>query len=189
MLQNMERHRNLLLQSNKRQMDIVKQILSDLTDNDGQAFIDPTLYLPSRADFDDLQARYDALVATQPGHKKKKSKKETQKIVELPPAESITPPIDGRTPSGRKKRSLKLEHLVHKMANRRLGVEYLITHFEARGTRDLPPPGSVPPSAEESINQVQEFRPDFRADVAHPSVRPFLDQVWEDVVYDWENGV
>jgi hypothetical protein len=41
----------------------------------------------------------------------------------------------------------------------------------------------------ESPNLVQEFRPDFTADVKAPTVRPFLKQVMEDVIGEWNMGV
>lgn len=74
------------------------------------------------------------------------------------------------------------------MANRRLGVEHQVKDFEVRGTRELPDPGPVP-SVEESINGIQEFRPDFRRLSTSPTVRPFLDQVTEDVTEAWEAGL
>ncbi|WVQ76655.1 hypothetical protein IAR50_006329 [Cryptococcus sp. DSM 104548] len=87
---------------------------------------------------------------------------------------------------GRKKRSLKLEHLIHKMANRRLGVEYAVSNYESKGTRTLPDPDSRPLSADESPNSVDEFRPNFLGDVQADSVRPFVDQVVEDVWDAWQ---
>jgi hypothetical protein len=41
----------------------------------------------------------------------------------------------------------------------------------------------------ESVNHVQEFRPDFRADAKAPTVQPFLEQVTADVIAEWEGGV
>jgi len=71
------------------------------------------------------------------------------------------------------------------MANRRMGVEYAINGFETPGTKDLPEPSAVPPSAAESVNGIDEFRPDFRGDVSASSVKPYLDQVIEDCVEAW----
>ncbi|ODN75215.1 hypothetical protein L202_06412 [Cryptococcus amylolentus CBS 6039] len=90
------------------------------------------------------------------------------------------------TSEGRKKRSLKLEHLIHKMANRRLGVEYAVSNYESKGNRTLPDPESRPLSADESPNGVSEFRPNFQGDVHADSVRPFVDQVVEDVWDAWQ---
>lgn len=72
------------------------------------------------------------------------------------------------------------------MANKRLGIEYNVSRFESKGSRELPDPESTPRGADESPNQVQEFRPDFTADAKAPTVRPFLKEVAEDVIYDWD---
>lgn len=79
-----------------------------------------------------------------------------------------------------------LQHLVHKMANRRLGVEYAVTNFDVVGTKDLPDPDSHAPSADASVNKIQEYRPDFRGDVTASNVKPYIDTVVEDVVGAWE---
>ena len=75
------------------------------------------------------------------------------------------------------------------MANRRLGVEYTIANFETAGARDLPDPQSTPPTKDESVTGVDEFRPDFRGDSQHHTVAPYLDAVVHDVVEAWEGGV
>ena len=67
------------------------------------------------------------------------------------------------------------------MANRRLGIEYNAAGFQVKGSKNLPAPGTIPPTAAESINGVQEYSPDFRADAGSESVKQFLDQVYEDV--------
>lgn len=81
------------------------------------------------------------------------------------------------------------QHLIHQMANRRLGIEYNVSGFESKGGRELPSPESLPTSAGESVNGVEEFRPDFRGDVNAPTVKPFLDQVVQDCMEAWEAGV
>ena len=75
------------------------------------------------------------------------------------------------------------------MANRRLGVEYTISGFETKGSKDLPDPNTIAPSSEESQNGIDEFRPDFRGDVGAISVRPFIDRVIEDCVEAWDAGL
>lgn len=75
------------------------------------------------------------------------------------------------------------------MANRRLGVEYQVNGFQTPGTRDLPDPQSHAPDALESINAVDEFRPDFRTDVTSVSVEPYIEKVVEDCWQAWETGV
>lgn len=75
------------------------------------------------------------------------------------------------------------------MANKRLGVEYSISKFETRGTKDLPEPTSTPPTIEESINGVEEYRPDFKRDVNSSDVKPFIERVIDDVEEAWEGGV
>ena len=77
--------------------------------------------------------------------------------------------------------------MIHKMANRRLGVQYPVKEFECHGSRDLPEPGTIPPSPAESVNGVQEFRPDFRiTDPTTPAVKPFFDQVVDDCTNEWD---
>lgn len=75
------------------------------------------------------------------------------------------------------------------MANRRLGIEYNVSGFESKGGRDLPSPDSPPKSAAESVNEVEEFRPEFRSDVNSPTVKPFIEQVVLDCMEAWEAGV
>lgn len=75
------------------------------------------------------------------------------------------------------------------MANRRLGIEYNVSGFESKGGRELPSPDSTPKSAAESVNGVEEFRPDFRQDVTSLTVKPFIEQVAQDVLEAWEAGV
>jgi hypothetical protein len=71
----------------------------------------------------------------------------------------------------------------------RLGIEYNVSKFESKGSRELPDPESTPPGIMESANMVPEFRPDFTADAKAPTVRPFLKQVGDDVIEEWEAGV
>ena len=75
------------------------------------------------------------------------------------------------------------------MANRRLGIEYNVSGFESKGGKDLPSPDSPPVSAEESVNGVEEFRPDFRSDVNASTVKPFLEQVAQDCMDAWAAGI
>ncbi|WWC85972.1 uncharacterized protein L201_000842 [Kwoniella dendrophila CBS 6074] len=90
---------------------------------------------------------------------------------------------------GRKKRSIKLEHLVHQKANQRLGVEYLVSNFISKGSMDLPDPNSTPPKAENSMNGVDEFAPEFKADLNSSNVKPFIDQVVEDCLEALKGGL
>ncbi len=79
--------------------------------------------------------------------------------------------------------------MIHKHANARLGVEYQVSQFETSGTSFLPSPDSDPPGPEESINGIQEYRPDFlMGDVKSPSVQPFIEKVIEDVLENWQQG-
>ena len=66
------------------------------------------------------------------------------------------------------------------MANRRLGVRYSVKGFTCDGTTDLPEPMSRPPTQQESVNGVEEFRPDFSGDLNAPSVQPYIDKVVDD---------
>ena len=75
------------------------------------------------------------------------------------------------------------------MANRRLGVEYAVMQFEVIGARDLPDPSSQPDSPDQSVNGIQEYRPDFRGDIRATSVSPFIEVVVDDCVDAWEGGV
>nr|XP_019014623.1 uncharacterized protein I206_00706 [Kwoniella pini CBS 10737]OCF53404.1 hypothetical protein I206_00706 [Kwoniella pini CBS 10737] len=148
-----------------------------------------------RTEYDLLKADYDTLVNSSTGKKGSKkggAKKPNQEKGHKNGEDSLTPlreavnqsilQQDDQMPGveGRKKRSIKLEHLVHKMANRRLGVEYQVTNFESKGSRQLPDPSSIPPKADEAINGVDEYRPDFQADINSATVKPFIDQVVED---------
>jgi hypothetical protein len=190
----------VLVETQTRQRELVRGLVAQL--GGGGIQIDPALMASSatvsKSDYDSLKYRYDTLIAQ--GGSKRKRKQSTA----FPGAEG-----DGVGGSGgvgddtregstfsddkvggtRKKRSMKLEHLVHKMANRRLGVEYLVSGFDVLGHRELPHPSSVPLSAEESLNGVQEFRPDFTADATSSTVKPFLDQVTLDCIEAWEGGV
>jgi hypothetical protein len=84
---------------------------------------------------------------------------------------------------------IQSQHLVHQKANQRLGIEYHVTNFESKGGKILPAPDTSPLSASESPNGVQEFRPDFRAEVSDPRVKPFLDQVAQDVLEVWRSSI
>jgi hypothetical protein len=74
------------------------------------------------------------------------------------------------------------------MANRRLGVEYIVNGYETTGTSDLPDPDTEVPGVAESVNGIQEYRPDYRGDATASSVKPFLDRTVEDCVEAWQNG-
>lgn len=153
-----------------------------------------------RSEYDALKARYDALVSTSAplsGHgagssRRARTARQHSTLADgedkLREAGSTTPVYEEDKRLGRKRRSMKLEHLVHKMANRRLGVEYPVSSFEVKGSRDLPDPTNIPPTAETSVNGVDEFRPDFRADVGSASVRPFVDAVIQDVKASWSES-
>lgn len=200
----------VLADSNRRQAELVKNVIDSIQGR-GPPTIDPQLaisYVP-RSEYDALKARYDALVTTNsiatavggPG-----TARRARMMPKNPPtlahaqadgdddrgrdASSSTPFGDEEkgVRVGRKRRSMKLEHLVHKMANRRLGVEYTVSSFEVKGSKELPIPGSIAPSAETSLNGVEEFRPDFRADVSSAGVRPFLDAVTADCKEAWNEA-
>lgn len=177
----------LLVDSNRRQAELVKNLIDSINGR-GPPTIDPSLaisYVP-RSEYDALKARYDALVSTsQSSQRRIRSARATQSQGDLRDAGSATPFGDDDKPIGRKRRSMKLEHLVHKMANRRLGVEYTVNGFDCKGSRELPDPSSLPPTAESSVNGVDEFRPDFRGDVSSGTVRPFLDTVVLDCKTAW----
>ncbi|TXT05293.1 uncharacterized protein COLE_06613 [Cutaneotrichosporon oleaginosum] len=191
----------LLADSNRRQAELVKNVIDSIQGR-GPPTIDPQLaisYVP-RSDYDALKARYDALVTTNsvasgvggPGtaRRARMAPKNPPTLVQAEVEEDRARETSG-TPFGeeekrsRKRRSMKLEHLVHKMANRRLGVEYAVSNFEVKGTKELPMPGTIPPGADTSLNGVDEFRPDFRSDLGHPDLRPFLDAVTADVKDAW----
>lgn len=192
----------LLYEGHRRQTELVKNIIASI-EGRGPPTIDPAFaisYVP-RSEYDSLKARYDALVSTSSLPSGSGSSRRTRvlKSVTLDDGDhdrlrdggSATPFVDDEKRlggGGRKRRSMKLEHLVHKMANRRLGVEYPVSAFESKGTRDLPDPASIPAMAAESVNAVDEFRPDFRADVSSNTVRPFLDTVITDCKTTWNES-
>lgn len=181
----------LLVDSNRRQAELVKNLVDSINGR-GPPTIDPSLaisYVP-RSEYDALKARYDALVSTShhtPAQRRPRSKPNPalghaeDRLREI----GSSTPFDDDKPMGRKRRSMKLEHLVHKMANRRLGVEYTVNGFDCKGTRELPDPSTIPPSADTSVNGVDEFRPDFRGDVSSATVRTYLDVVAHDCKAAW----
>lgn len=205
MLQGLMGSFKLLADSNRRQAELVKNVIDSIQGR-GPPTIDPQLaisYVP-RSEYDALKARYDALVTTNsiatavggPG-----TARRARMMPKNPPTlaqadgdderardASSSTPFGEEEKRGRKRRSMKLEHLVHKMANRRLGVEYTVSSFEVKGSKELPVPGSLAPTAENSLNGVDEFRPDFRADVSSAGVRPFLDAVTADCKEAWGEG-
>ena len=75
------------------------------------------------------------------------------------------------------------------MANKRMGVEYNVSGFEVRGSGSLPNPDTPAPYPHQSANLIQEYRPDFRADIGHSSVQPFVHRVVDDVWELWQGGV
>nr|XP_018266855.1 uncharacterized protein I303_00835 [Kwoniella dejecticola CBS 10117]OBR89013.1 hypothetical protein I303_00835 [Kwoniella dejecticola CBS 10117] len=149
-----------------------------------------------RTDYDALKSEYDALASLNTNKRGRKggAKKAEQNKGQKSGENRLTPLRDAVNQGifsadnqnsgleGRKKRSIKLEHLVHKMANRRIGVEYQVTNFESKGSKELPDPASTPPKADEAINGVDEYRPDFQAEWNAESVKPFIDKVIEDVM-------
>jgi hypothetical protein len=163
----------------------------------------------SKADFDALQAKYDELSAGGAADNGRKSRKRarhsTQQDMradsEMMDGEASSTPVDEKP---RKKRGMKLEvcrssscdesatdqqHLIHQQANQRLGIEYNVSKFESKGLKYLPDPSSTPLLANQSPNMVREMRPDFTQDVKAPTVRPFINQVVEDVIREWDGGV
>ncbi|RSH94882.1 hypothetical protein EHS25_004688 [Saitozyma podzolica] len=187
----------LLVESQRRQAEMVKGLAAQLA---GQAMalasVDPAFavtYVP-RSEYDALKAKYEALVAS--GVSGASASKRSRASASRQPTVHVDDDLAGmeegelvlveEKAGGRKKRSMKLEHLVHKMANRRLGVEYAVTNFDVMGTKDLPDPDSHAPSADASVNKIQEYRPDFRGDVTASNVKPYIDTVVEDVVGGWE---
>ncbi|BEI95319.1 hypothetical protein CcaverHIS631_0102680 [Cutaneotrichosporon cavernicola] len=204
MLQGLLGSFKLLADSNRRQAELVKNVIDSIQGR-GPPTIDPQLaisYVP-RSEYDSLKARYDALFTTNsiatavggPGtaRRARMTPKNPPTLGHPDGDEDRTRDTSG-TPFGddekraRKRRSMKLEHLVHKMANRRLGVEYTVSSFEVKGSKELPMPGTIAPEADTSLNGVDEFRPDFRADVGGAAVRPFLDAVTADVKDAWGEG-
>lgn len=81
-----------------------------------------------------------------------------------------------------------MQHLVHKYANRRLGVEYSVKPFNIEGSTELPDPRQPPPPPDQTTHGVQEFRPDFAQIETHPSVTPFFAAVLDDVKLAWDEG-
>ncbi|WVF66068.1 hypothetical protein IAT40_000807 [Kwoniella sp. CBS 6097] len=170
--------------------------------------IDPELSpVVLRTEYDALKAQYDTLFASLPASKRGINGPRKSRAPRSEAAGQGSSSASGRGlglqqsgevrlgqgdmtgqaggQEGRKRRSIKLEHLVHKMANRRLGVEYLVTNFESKGSKDLPDPSTEPPKAAESANEVDEFRPDFRGDINAGDVKPFIEQVIDDVMEAW----
>jgi hypothetical protein len=73
------------------------------------------------------------------------------------------------------------------MANRRLGVQYPVKYHESLGTPHLPAPNTRAPPLEESLNRVQEYRPDYNhTPQEDESVAEFLYIIKEDVWNAWE---
>ncbi|WWD16324.1 hypothetical protein CI109_100750 [Kwoniella shandongensis] len=211
-IQNLAQNLTALSDGHKKQLDLVKGMIvqlkaSNLTAGLATDFsnIDPDLSpFVLRSEYESLQARYDALIdAGETSGPNKRAAGGSQRKPRLgkQAAESGSGGAGhdksrvgdsygmSSTSEGRKKRSIKLEHLVHKMANRRLGVEYAVSNFESKGSRDLPDPASEPRTAAESPNEVDEYRPDFRGDINATSVKPFIEKVVEDVVEAWDGGV
>ncbi|KAK4686957.1 hypothetical protein P7C73_g3159, partial [Tremellales sp. Uapishka_1] len=183
-----------LVNSNRRQVGIVRDLIASLA----QAGIGSTILLatPSgyvtRERYNELQARYDALSGRpEPSRKRGTNTRQSTSGIEVETAgdgERFDPPIvtTASEDKSRKKRSMKLEHLVHQKANRRLGVEYLVSGFEVQGSKDLPAPESKAPHILQSVNCCEEYRPNFQGDINAPTVRPFIDRVVEDCIYEWE---
>ncbi|OCF36246.1 hypothetical protein I316_02119 [Kwoniella heveanensis BCC8398] len=214
-IQNLAHNLKALGEGSKKQLETIKTLSSLVKaselgaeiSSDFVSTIDPELSpLVLRSEYDALKTQYDALLASLPASKRGIHGPRKSRAAKLDVAGQGTSSAaprsqglqagDGRfsqgdlgaqagTLEGRKKRSIKLEHLVHKMANRRLGVEYLVNNFESKGSRDLPDPSSEPPKADESANGVDEFRPDFRGDINAADVKPFVEQVIDDVMEAW----
>ncbi|KAL7420018.1 hypothetical protein Q5752_004982 [Cryptotrichosporon argae] len=176
----------VLVDSQRRQTEIVKNLV-DSVQGRGPPTIDPSLghsYIP-RSEYDALKARYDSLqtsVAISTMSSGRRPRPSTRLTIN---DEAEGSPLGDDT-KVRKRRSIKLEHLVHKMANRRLGVAYSVANFETPGSSDLPEPYSTAPTASSSLVGVDEFRPDFKQDVLGDSVAPFLAAVIDDVKAEWE---
>ncbi|ORX35350.1 hypothetical protein BD324DRAFT_609586 [Kockovaella imperatae] len=196
-LDSMDRdYKDLQLLANVKTLKDYSRKIAETVKNLQQSFpqvIDPTLYddTVSRAEHDALRPQYDALVAGKPGPSRHRPKRpaavlEVDEGTASPGATSPVARDSVDKATIRKQRSVKLEHLVHKMANRRLGVQYAIQGFEVRGSRELPEPGTSAPSPTESANGVQEFRPYFRGEITSPEAKPFIDQVVDDCLEAWE---
>nr|ODO00898.1 hypothetical protein L204_01621 [Cryptococcus depauperatus CBS 7855] len=211
-IQNLAHNWKALKEGNKRQIEVLKEILaqakaSDMGMNLSTSFsetIDPELSpMVLRTEYEALKTQYDALLAASgpsslairrsaAGRRSRISKAATAvqaadagSLDVLDPERHLTP---GGGSEGRKKRSIKLEHLIHQMANRRLGIEYTVSNYESHGSKDLPDPSSRPLTANESPNRVDEFRPDFRGDANASSVKPFVNKVVDDVYDAWIAG-
>lgn len=171
-----------------------------------------------KSEYDDLKARYDLLNAstsvkkisgtgTNKPERKARAPRAATILADVTakntPPPALTPADDNAANSTRKRRSMKLEvrlaadagvyvdeqHLIHKMANRRLGVEYNIAEFKTPGSKDLPDSNSIPPTAAESLSGVDEYRPVYGSDPADDAVKPFIDQVVADVTEAWEGAL
>ncbi|KIR27327.1 hypothetical protein I307_04136 [Cryptococcus deuterogattii 99/473] len=216
-IQNLAQNLKALKEGNKRQIDVLKELTAQIKASElgvdlsvpFSEQLDPELSpVVLRSHYDALKAQYDALlvsgspssVATgkrQAAPRRSRAPKSVAAVTTIEPETLRAVEDDKRgshsgTPTGgvegRKKRSIRLEHLVHKMANRRLGVEYTVSNFESKGSRDLPDPATHPLTAEESPNGVDEFRPHFGADINASTVKPFIDIVIEDVWEAWQSG-
>ncbi|WVQ93692.1 hypothetical protein IAU59_000768 [Kwoniella sp. CBS 9459] len=214
-IQNLAQNLKALGEGSKKQLETIKTLsmlvkASEIgvgSSGDFISSIDPEISpIILRTEYDALKAQYDNLLASLPASKRgihgpRKSRAPKPEAAAQGSASTSSrgngiQASDARFSQGemgaqagglegRKKRSIKLEHLVHKMANRRLGVEYLVSNFESKGSKDLPDPSSEPPKAAESANGVDEFRPDFRGDINAGDVKPFVEQVIEDVMEAW----
>ncbi|KAE8538965.1 hypothetical protein D1P53_005334 [Cryptococcus gattii VGV] len=216
-IQNLAQNLKALKEGNKRQIDVLKELTAQIKASElgvdlsvpFSEQLDPELSpVVLRSDYDALKAQYDALlVSGSPSSvatgkrpaapRRSRAPKSVATVTTIEPETLRAVEDDKRgshsgTPTGgvegRKKRSIRLEHLVHKMANRRLGVEYTVSNFESKGSRDLPDPVTHPLTAEESPNGVDEFRPHFGADINASTVKPFIDIVIEDVWEAWQSG-
>lgn len=161
---------------------------------------DPSNPFVPREDYESLKARYEALLAQSDSPAAKGTKKRKRARPSVLKAEKSDTKIDG---DKRKVRSLKLEvsffpadqamaaemkHLIHQMTNRRLGVAYTISPYNIPGNKDLPEPSDTAPGPDESVNGVQEFRPDFRADSSDKDIKAFLDLIRDDVRGAWDTA-
>ncbi|OCF73509.1 hypothetical protein I204_05351 [Kwoniella mangroviensis CBS 8886] len=215
-IQNLAKNLKILNENNKRNVNLIKNLseqLKSYSHNDSidtgdgddhqnliSAFTSTSAEQSPfvlRSEYDALKSRYEALASGKKERKSRSSNKQShyQQDNADPRLQSVKEVTQDGTgyaspgAEGRKKRSIKLEHLVHQKANRRLGVEYQVANFEAKGARELPAPNSDAPKAEDSISGVDEFRPDFKAELSSPSVKPFIDQVVQDCIEAWQSGV
>ncbi|WVW81980.1 hypothetical protein I302_103984 [Kwoniella bestiolae CBS 10118] len=215
-IQNLAKNLKILNENNQKNLELIKNLNDQLKffgRGDGVVGTEDNQHLISafttaisdqspfvlRSEYDALKSRYDALTAGKKERKPKSSNKQNQQQGHAVAAEASLQALkESQQDSagyqlggveGRKKRSIKLEHLVHQKANRRLGVEYQVTNFDSKGSRELPDPTSEATKAENSINGVDEFRPDFKSELNAPSVKPFIDQVVQDCIEAWQGGV